>query len=153
MPQVEIIKHINAQPENVWNFISDIRRGPEWVAVMENVLYVSDEPLKQGSSYREESEIAGSTSETEWHITEFDPPHRQVHKTDETMLRATLIMEVSPENNGTKFLHCTEFKMMPRFRPLGWVVEKLVGYRTMSKKLKETVDNVKRIIESEQRAF
>ena len=124
MPQVEITKHINAQPENVWNFISDIRRGPEWVAVMENVLYVSDEPLKKGSSYR-----------------------------DETMLRATLIMEVSPENNGTKFRHCTEFKMMPRFRPLGWVVEKLFGYRTMSKKLKETVDNAKRIIESEQRAF
>ncbi len=136
MPQVEYIKHINAQPENVWNFISDIRRGPEWVEVMEKVLYVSDEPLKEGSSYREESKIAGSTSETEWHITEFDPPRRQVHKTDETMLRATLTMEVSPENNGTKFRHRTEFKMMPRFRPLGWIVEKLFGYRMMSKKIK-----------------
>ncbi len=80
MPRVEFIAHIHAPPQAVWDFISDIRRGPEWVTVMKEVLFVSDEPIKKDSVYRERSQVAGSMSETEWHITEFDPPRRQVHK-------------------------------------------------------------------------
>ena len=69
MPQVEFIEYIQAPPQAVWDFISDIRRGPEWVTVMKEVLFVSDGPVKKGSVYRERSQVAVSTSETEWHIT------------------------------------------------------------------------------------
>lgn len=149
MPQVEFIEYIQAPPQAVWDFISDIRRGPEWVTVMKEVLFVSDGPIKKGSVYRERSQVAVSTSETEWHITEFDPPRRQVHETNEPMLQAVLTMEVTPDGDGARLLHRTDFKMMPRFRPLGWLVEKLFGYRTMSKELRQTVDNAKRILEAE----
>lgn len=149
MPRIEFVEHIDAPPQAVWDFISDIRRAPEWVTVMKEVLFVSDESIKQGSVYRERSQVAGSTSETEWRITEFDPPRRQVHETNEPMLQAVLTMEVTPDGDGTRLMHRTDFNLMPRVRPLGWLVEKLFGYRMMSKALRQTVDNAKRSLESE----
>lgn len=65
MPQIEIVEHIQVPPERVWNFISDIRRGPEWVTVMKEVLYVSEGELGKGSVYRERSQIGPSPSETD----------------------------------------------------------------------------------------
>lgn len=63
MPIVTIEEHIEVSPQRVWDFVSDIRRGPEWVAVMEEVLHVSDDPLKEGSRYPEQSKIGPGRSE------------------------------------------------------------------------------------------
>ena len=56
-----------------------------------------------------------------------------------------------PDGDGAHLLHRTDFKMMSRFRPLGWLVEKLFGYRMMSKELRQTVDNAKHTLESEHK--
>ncbi len=150
MPRIEIREYIQAPPEQVWTFLSDIRRGPEWVTVMKEVLSVSDEPLRQGSSYRERSKIGPSTSVTEWHITEFEPPRRQVHTCREPSLYARLTVEVEPEGNGTRLLHRTDYRLMPVFRPLGWLLEQLFAHRLMTQEMRQTVTNAKRIFEAGQ---
>jgi carbon monoxide dehydrogenase subunit G len=149
MPNVKISEHIEAPLQRVWDFISDIRRGPEWVTVMKEVLYVSDGALKKGSIYRERSKVGPSMSETEWRITSFEPPHVQVHECNESTLRAVLTMRVEPDGKGARLLHETEFKMLPVFRPLGWLVEQAFGKRKMRRELHQTVANAKRILEAE----
>lgn len=149
MPVVTIEEHIDASPQRVWDLINDIRRGPEWVTVMEEVLYVSDDPLKEGSRYRERSKIGPVRSETEWRITRFEPPRLQVHECREPTLSAVLTMEVEPEGKGARLHHRTEFAMLPVFRPLGWLAERVFGKRTMERELRRTVDNAKRIAEAE----
>lgn len=116
---------------------------------MLEVLHVSEEPIKKGSSYRELSKIGPSTSETEWHITEFDPPTVQVHETHEKALQAVLTIRVDPEGDGARLTHHTEYKMMPGFRPLGWFLETLFAHRMMKKALQQSVENAKRILEAE----
>ncbi len=116
---------------------------------MKEVLYVSDGPLKEGSIYRERSKVGPGTSETEWKITKFEPPRIQVHECREPMLRAVLKMQVEPEGEGTRLLHWTVFQMLPVFRPLGWLVEQVFGKRTMTREMQRTVENAKRILESD----
>ena len=148
MPEVKTSKHIDAHPRQVWDFISNIRRVPEWVTMTTEVLDMGDESLEEGTTYRERTRIGPSTSETEWRVTEIDPPHLQVHRCSEPMLDAELTMRVEPEGDGARFHHQTEFKMLPAFRPLGWVMEQLFGNR-LEQEMSQTVENAKNIIESQ----
>lgn len=149
MPEVKISKHIKAPAHHVWDFISDIKRGPEWVTVMKEVLYVSDEPLKEGSIYRELSKVGPLISETEWKIKKFDPPRVQVHECREPTFHAVLTMLVESDGEGSHLLHWTRFKMFPVFRPWGWLVEQVFGKRTMMREMQRTVENAKRILEAD----
>ena len=58
-----------------------------------------------------------------------------------------LTMQVMPDGHGTRFLHQTEFTMMPSFRPLGWLLETFFVKRIMSKEWRQTVENLKRMFE------
>jgi hypothetical protein len=57
-------------------------------------------------------------------------------------MSAVLTMQVEPEGTGSSFLHRTEYQMIPRFRPIGWVLEKLVVNRTMRRQLTATVQQL-----------
>lgn len=57
MPRIEFVEYISARPQAVWDFISDIRRAPEWLTVSQEVLFVSNEPIKKGNVYRERTLI------------------------------------------------------------------------------------------------
>jgi len=148
MPQVKIVEHINADPRRVWNLISDIEAAPQWVTVMEELIYTSDNPLKEGAIYKELSKIGPKTAETEWNITTFKPMDIQVHQSRESDMHIDLTMQVTPEGDGTSLLHKTEFTMIPKFRPLGWLLETLFVKRTMNRKLHSSVTNLKRLCES-----
>jgi len=147
MPEVKIVKHINANPEKVWELISDIKKGPEWVTVMKDLVHTTDNPLKEGAVYREFSKVGPKEGETEWRVTTFDPPNIQVHRSRESDMHIDLTMQVMPNDEGTRFLHQTEFTMMPKFRPLGWLLESLFVKRLMSREMHQTVENLKKIAE------
>lgn len=152
MPKVEIEKKINAPRDKVWKFISDIEKVPEWVVVTQAMLDTTDNPVREGTVYREESKIGPKESVTEWKVIRFDPPSIQIHECNEPDLKAILTMRVADNMDGTSTLHhTTEFQMMPNFRPFGWVLETLFIKRLMEKNLNRSVDNCKRLIEKEIR--
>ena len=148
MPVVEINDSIEAPPQVVWDFFSDLRRIPEYTP--SEVPYISDGPIQQGTVYRERGQFLGSTSESEWLITEFDPPRRQEHFSNESTVRVTVTLVLEPVGNGTRLSQTTDFQVMPRFRPLGWLLEKLVVQRMISKQLREMVQGAKQMIEAER---
>lgn len=150
MPKVEIEKQIQAPQEKTWNFISDIVKAPQWVVVMKSLEHTTEYPVRKGTVYRESSKIGPKESETEWKVTRFDPPHEQIHECNEPDFKATLTMRVEDNGNGASTLfHTTEYQLMPKFRPLGWLVEILFIKRLMKNNLQQSVDNCKQIIESD----
>lgn len=150
MPKVDIEKHIRAPQKQVWEFISDIRKAPEWVIVMKSLVETTDNPVQKGTVYREASKIGPKESETEWKITYFDEPHMQVHECSEPDFRAILTMRVEDNGDGTSTLfHQTEYQIMPNARFLGGFVEALFVRRLMRRRLHESVEKCKRMIESE----
>ena len=148
MRTVEFERHIDASPASIWSFISDVERVPEWATMTEELLETSDNPLQEGSVYRERSKIGPYASESEWEVTTFRPVEVQVHETDEPAFRAILTMAVAEAGAGTRFAFRADYEMMPAFRPLGWVAEELFAGRLIEQNFKETVDNVKRMNES-----
>lgn len=56
-------------------------------------------------------------------------------------------MKVEREGDQTKLIHSTTYALMPNFRPLGWLLEKLVVHKSMIQNLNESVQNCKQMVE------
>ena len=71
-----------APPAQLWELVCDSGRYPEWAAGTAAVTR-SDGPTHQGSTYEEINPIMGPWRvKTRWTVIEFDPPHRQVHRSE-----------------------------------------------------------------------
>ena len=149
MPKVQITKMIKASPEVVWNFISDVEKAPQWVTVMQSLVASTDNPVKEGTVYRERSKVGPKASETSWTITRFEAPRIQIHECRESVFSATLTMSLEPIKDQTRLIHTTEYTLLPGFRPLGWLLEKLIVHKSMLLDLHESVEVCKQMIEAE----
>jgi len=65
-------------------------------------------------------------------------------------MNATLTIELRPADSGTHYTQRMEFTFLPRFRPLGWLLERLVIRRKMESDFKNIVASVKRIVETKK---
>lgn len=141
-------EHIAASPAEVWSFISDANRYPEWVVGTKEVLSVSALEASQGTLYRERTQIGPSTPETRWEVTAFDTPYRQVHISKSAAINAVLTMLVEPEGDGTRFTHIIETTLFPKFRPLGWLLEQALWPQVV-KDMAATLRQARQIVERE----
>ncbi len=148
MRTVEIIEAINASPQQVWDYISDIEKAPQWVTVMQSLVETTDNPVKEGTVYTERSKVGPKESETTWKVTKFNAPKVQVHECNGKEFKARLTMRVEKEQSGSRLIHKTEYALLPIVRPFGWLMEALFVHRQMTNSLRETVQNCRRILEN-----
>ena len=148
MPVFRTTRYIDAPPQLVWDLVCDLARGPEYVDVMIKLVSVSDDPIRVGTVYRELSQIGPSKSETEWTITELDPPRHLVHITRSFGFGATLTGDLEPHGEGTNLTYEVDYRLLPGVRPVGWLLEALFVRRMMDKDFTRTVANLKNLIET-----
>ena len=148
MNTVEIHRHIEAPPGQIWSLISDIRRVREWATMTEELIETSENPLQEGSVYRERSKIGPYLSESEWKVTTFEPGDVQVHVCDEPAFRARLRMALEKEGAGTTLDFRADYELMPSFRPLGRLLEKLFAAGLIERNFADTVDNIAELSEA-----
>jgi uncharacterized protein YndB with AHSA1/START domain len=149
MPQAEASIHIDAPPEVVFDFVADAPRIPEYVHFVREILGVSDGPIGAGTIIKERAKPGPFERITQWEITEFDRPHRQVWDGVDADMRMTLTKYTDAEEGGTRYRQVMGYTMLPNFRPLGWLLEKLVMGRKMQKEFAGITEGIKRIIETE----
>jgi hypothetical protein len=106
MTQIEVTASAvtAAPPAQLWELVSDTSRNPEWVEATAAVIR-SDGPARQGSTYDEINPIMGPfRAKTRWTVIEFDPPNRQVHRSEDVpFARETLvIIDLAPSGDGSK---------------------------------------------------
>lgn len=108
----------------------------------------TDNPVRKGTVYRDISRIGLIKSESSWKVTYFDPPHMQAHECSEPDFNATLTMRVEDNGDGTSTLfHKTVYNLMPKTKSAGKLLELLFLNTLMSRKLRQSVDNCKCMIE------
>lgn len=148
---VDATATIAAPPETVWAFVSDPARYPEWSVVTEEMTHIEDGQVGEGTGYREFGGLGPMTDESEWIITSFDPPHRQVHEGDDGTVQTVLTIEITPLDGGesTRLYQRIELGFPRGFRMLARVIGWLFLRRMAAAALDETVENAKRIVESE----
>ena len=95
---------IAAPPERLWELVSDTNRYAEWV---EGTAAVSRPagPARIGTTYEEINPIAGPWRATaRWTVVEFDPPRRQVHRSEDIPIASEflVIIELAPSGGGSE---------------------------------------------------
>jgi uncharacterized protein YndB with AHSA1/START domain len=103
MPSVEVERHFDAPPEDVWKVYTDHAGWSAWAGFTKSWLEVEGEPDRNGSGAVRAFGSAGVTAYEE--ILEFDPPKRMTYH----VLRGGLPMKnhygevvLSPEDGGTR---------------------------------------------------
>jgi uncharacterized protein YndB with AHSA1/START domain len=148
---VDATAKIAAPPETVWAFVSDPARYPEWSVVTDEMTHIEDGQVGEGTVYREFGGLGPMTDESEWIITSFDPLHRQVHEGDDGTVQTVLTSEIAPLEGGesTRLYQRIDLVFPRGFRMLARVLGWLFLRRMAAAALEETVENAKRIVESE----
>lgn len=149
VPRVQSTVRVEASPEEVWEILIDVDRWPDWVAFTDEVTYVSEGPFGEGTVYRERSGPGPLKSESEWRVTEFDPPRRTVHRGDIGILQPILTLELDPANGYTRIHQTIDYELLPDFRPLGWLLERLFVHWLMQRSLNWTIRNLKRAVKED----
>ncbi len=142
--------HVDANPEEVFDFVSDPYRIPEYVPLVREILDVSEGPLGVGTQITEKSKPGPFLVTTHWEIVEYEPPHRHVWRGHQVDMEMTLTKEITPEATGTRYHQSLDYRYLPRFRPLGWLLEKLVVSRSLQKSFDEIVVGIKVTVEAER---
>lgn len=148
MPRLSVQTDIDVPRERLWDVVNDFDRMTEWVTFADELTYLSDGEVGEGTVYREYGGVGPVRSESEWRITAFDPPERQVHVGDLGIMEPELTMTLEElDGGGTRFTQTMAFRAFPSVRPLGWLLETLFIERAMRSGLRETQDNLKRLVE------
>ena len=93
-----------APPAELWELVSDTSRYAEWVEGTAEVTR-TDGPAREGSTYDEINPIMGPwRAKTRWTVTEFDPPHRQVHRGEDIPFASEflVIIDLAPSGDGSQ---------------------------------------------------
>ncbi len=114
---------------------------------MNEIVSASNPRLKAGSTYLERSGLQKS----EWRVTVFDAPKRQVH-VGRVGFMGDVIREfrVEPDGEGATLRQTISFTIMPGFtRPFGWLAEELFVKRMVRKRLVQSCEGAKGLLEGE----
>lgn len=66
---------INAAPETVFNYVSDLTRHPEWSGGKLKIEALTPGPVGVGSAYQSHGEVAGQQNRpNKLRVTKFEPP-------------------------------------------------------------------------------
>jgi hypothetical protein len=114
----------------VWELICDTSRYAEWVAATAAVPR-TDGPASKGSTYDEVSPIVGPLRvTTHWTVIEFDPPRRQVHRSEDLPFasESLVIMEIAPSGDGSEVT--STLRLQPSLGVLGATILKALKSKT-----------------------
>jgi uncharacterized protein YndB with AHSA1/START domain len=92
-------------PEQVFAFLSDLRRLPEWQPLVVEAEQLGEGPLRQGSRVREARNMRGKRLEQIVEIATFEPPRRFAVKVVEGPLPLHGDLTLSPTSDGSTRLH------------------------------------------------
>ncbi|MDX1691604.1 MAG: SRPBCC family protein [Acidimicrobiia bacterium] len=140
---------IDAPIEFCWEVLSDPQVYVEAIDWVYEARVEGGDELGPGTAYVERAKPGPKTGTYRWDITAWDPPHRQVHSHSGGELEGDLELRFEAlDGTTTRYTQHMAFRAMPKFRPLGFIVERLVMKPSMEKDFRQMIlPNYKRIVE------
>lgn len=126
-------------PQDVFDYLSDIRNERDWNPTMQSVELVTPGPLRAGSVFRARWK-GGPTNTLECVV--FDRPHRWVHLSESSMWRVRFEGRVSETEAGS----CLTARMEISANGLGKLVMPLFA-RMMARQEKANTRHIRRALD------
>lgn len=108
---------------------------------------VTEGEVGEATVYRERSGPGFMKSKSDWTIRTFDPPAKLVHVSKEMAAEATWTLD-ELDDSTTRVAQALDFEMMPRFRPLGRLLEVAFATRITQRETERMLQDVKRLAEA-----
>src|SRR3954449_756060 len=110
MDAVEVDLHIDAEPQEVWDYAMDPAGTTEWVTIVRRVEHADDGPLEVGYRMDQRLCLRGVPFTVKWELVEVDAP-RYARWEGRGPARSKAVIEdrLEPEGGGTRFHYRNEF--------------------------------------------
>jgi len=142
MVKVEISLHINRPVADVFKYMNDPTRMPEWNSTIEEAT-PSETPVKVGTRVRSRLRMLGRKIEGTYEVVELEPNKRVVNKSDEPFPWKAIITFQS-ENGGTRLVSAAEGELGGFFK-----LSEPIFARIMKKQLQAQYETAKELLEAQ----
>ncbi len=102
MSSKKVEKTIDATPEEVFAFVTDLKNAAKHVPGILKMKLLSKGEPGVGARFVQERQILGTTQEQEMEIVEFDPPHVYAARAEAHGCEILGRMSLKPSGSGTK---------------------------------------------------
>jgi uncharacterized membrane protein len=144
MASIATSVEIARSPEEVFAYISDVARQPEWQEGLESASVESEGPIRVGSRLVHRRKVGlGSIAATS-EITAFEPPHLVKFRGLDGPIRAKGTQRVEPAGEGRSLVL---FEMEMHGHGLGALMLP-IARRQAARQVVASHENLKRILES-----
>ncbi len=100
MQRIERTAIVNAPPEEVFAYVSDLANLPEWMSGVVVAERTSGDAMGVGASVRVVRELMGQRVEAPLTVTVFEPPSRMAIGGNVSGVSATADLELAPSGEG-----------------------------------------------------
>lgn len=143
MATMEFQTQINAPPEKVFAYVSDLEKHPEWSHV-EEVTRASDGPVAVGSAYESKGHNLGMAAKDKVEVTAYQPNERFAWRSHGGMgMQFDWSFEVRPQGGGSLLIE----RLDPPGGVMGTIIGKLFAERTTRKVVPEGLARIKEKLE------
>lgn len=142
MVKVEISLHINRPVAEVFKYMNDPTKMPEWNSTIEEAT-PSETPVKVGTRIRSRLRMLGRKIEGTYEVVELEPNKRVVNKGDEPFPWKAIIT-FQPENGGTRIVSAAEGELGGFFK-----LSEPIFARIMKKQLQAQYETAKELLEAQ----
>jgi uncharacterized protein YndB with AHSA1/START domain len=93
---------IKRTPQDVFAYIADPTQRPRWQDAIEHIEVVQATPEGVGTQVRETRRVQGASRTFTWEVTEYDPGRRYAFGGVDGPVRARVLMNLTPVDDGAK---------------------------------------------------
>ena len=148
MIQVNGSIRIEAPCRDVWEFIRDAHRFPEWVDSILEMVDLPSEGLNKGSMFQEYGYPGPFRGYTLWRVVESKSPSIQIHKGVQGVMLFIVERHLEPKGEATLFEQTVSMRFHTIMKPVEWILSGKMR-RNAQNQLTRTLNKAKQLIELE----
>ena len=138
--------NINRPPDEVFAYLDDLSKHPEWQSQIESRRIVTEGPTRVGTEVEDVRVVGGGRKiELRWHVTEHDPAARRsaFETTESQMIKPSGVITVTPAGEGSE----VTFQFHTNPFGLGLLLAPLMINRDVKKTVAENLGRLKENLE------
>lgn len=141
--RIEETTNIDRPIDEVFAYLSDVERHPDWVSSVLSTTQTSDGPIGLGATLTEEAKTLGRRMQVDWEITAYEPPHTIQQRASIGPGHIVVTATLEAVDGGTKvtFVHEGETNGLLK------IADPLVA-RTLKKQSAADLETLKTLVES-----
>ncbi len=132
-------------PEAVFALLIDFDRLPDWATIVVDSRDVSDRPITVGCTFRQTLKIAGQELDTEWRVTQLEPPGLIGYEASSAFGgRLVMTQTITPRDEGSTLQLQVDYDLPGGF--LGELLDRAVVEAENEREAERSLQNLKELV-------